>query len=52
MKSNLFPFIEGQTHIGMPRGAKMSLALNELKQVPLHSNSNTTSEHASEVERD
>ena len=30
----------------------MSLAFNELKQVALHSNSNPTSEHASEVERD
>ena len=50
MKKNvLYQFIEDQTHFDMPRGAKMSLALHELK-VPLHSNSNTTSEHAPQVE--
>ena len=26
-----YRFIEGQNHFGMPRGPKMSLALNELK---------------------
>ena len=35
----------------MPRGAKISLALNELKQVALHSNSNITSKHATQVQR-
>jgi hypothetical protein len=30
-KDILYWFIEGQTHIGMPRGAKMNLALNEPK---------------------
>jgi len=34
----------------MPRGAKMSLTLNELKKVALQSNSNTSSEHAPQVE--
>ena len=28
-KSSLYQFIEGRTHFGMPRGAKMSLARNE-----------------------
>ena len=37
--------IEGQSHFGMPRGAKMSLALNEPEWVALYSNSKTTSEH-------
>ena len=27
----LIRFVEGQTHFGMPRGAKISLALNEPK---------------------
>ena len=31
MKDILYWFVEGQTYFGMPRGAKMSLALNELK---------------------
>jgi hypothetical protein len=31
MKNILYRFIKGQTDFGMPRGAKMSLALNELK---------------------
>ena len=30
-KNILYQFIEGQTHFGMPRGAKVSLALNEPK---------------------
>jgi hypothetical protein len=42
-KSTLFWFIESQTHSGMPRGAKVRMALNEPKQV-------TTSEHAPQVE--
>jgi hypothetical protein len=29
MKNILYQFIEGQTHFGMPKGAKMSLTLNE-----------------------
>jgi hypothetical protein len=28
-KNILYQVIEGQTHFGMPRGAKMSLALHE-----------------------
>ena len=31
MKNFLHDFIEGQTHFGMPAGAKMSLALDEPK---------------------
>jgi hypothetical protein len=31
MKNNLYQFSEGQTHLGMPRGATLSLALNEPK---------------------
>ena len=31
MKNNLYQFIEGQTHFGMPRGARMTLAVNEPK---------------------
>ena len=46
MKTILCQFIQGQTHFGMPGGANMSLALNEPKQVALHSNSNTASELA------
>jgi hypothetical protein len=42
MKNILKWFIEGQTHFGISRGAKVSLALNESKEVALHSNSNTT----------
>ena len=26
-------FIEGQTHFGMPRGANMTLAMNELTKI-------------------
>ena len=29
MKNILYQFIEGETHFGMPRGAKMSLVLHE-----------------------
>jgi hypothetical protein len=50
-KNILFWFNEGQIILGMPRGSKMSLALNELNQGALHSHSNATSEHASQVER-
>jgi hypothetical protein len=42
MKNILKWFIEGQTHFGISRGAKVSLSLNESKEVALHSNSNTT----------
>ena len=51
MKKNaLQQFIEDRTHFDMPRGAKMSLALPELK-VTLNSISNTTSGHPPQVER-
>jgi hypothetical protein len=45
-KSVLYWIIEGQTNFGMPRGAKVSLALNVPQKVALHSISNTTSKHA------
>jgi hypothetical protein len=35
----------------MPRGAEMSLAINEPEHVALYSNSNTTSEHALQMEK-
>jgi hypothetical protein len=35
-----------QTEFSMSRSAKMSLAVNEPKQVVFHSNLNTTSKHA------
>ena len=35
-----------QTQIRMPRGARMSLTLNERKYVTLHSSSDTTFKHA------
>ena len=38
-KNILYQFIEGQTHFGIARGAEMSLVLNELRYVALHSNS-------------
>jgi hypothetical protein len=31
MKNNLYQLIEGQTQVGVPRGAEMHLALNEPK---------------------
>ena len=31
MKNNLFWYIEGHTHFGTTRGAKMNLVLNEPK---------------------
>ena len=46
-----YQFIKGQTHFGMPRGAKMTLAVNETKYVALRSNSDTTSVHAPQLER-
>jgi hypothetical protein len=36
-------------HSGMPRGARMSLTLNEQKWVALHSNSNSISKHAPQL---
>ena len=51
MKNILYQFIKDQTHVGMPRGAKMSMALAEPKQVALRSKLNTTSEHTPQVER-
>jgi hypothetical protein len=47
-RTSWYQFIEGQTHIGMPRGAKMSLALNELHEIgcPLFN-----FKHAPQVER-
>ena len=47
----LYRFIEDQTHFGMPRGTKMNLALNESKQVALHSDSNIISKNAPYGER-
>jgi hypothetical protein len=41
----------GRTYFGMPRGAKMSLALDVLKKVGLLSKSSTTSEHAPQVKK-
>ena len=32
-KNILYWFIEGQSHFGLPRGAKISLALNELRYI-------------------
>jgi hypothetical protein len=46
MENVLYQFIEGQTRFCMPRGAKMSLALNEQNEVALPSTSNTTSKDA------
>ena len=51
MTSNLFWFIEGQTHLGVQRGARMSLALNEPKWVALLWNSYITSKDAPLVKR-
>ena len=33
MKNILYKSIDGQTHSGMPRGAKMSLALNDPHEI-------------------
>jgi hypothetical protein len=38
--------MEGQTHFGMPRGAKMSLALHKPIENVLSSNLHPTSTHA------
>ena len=51
MKNILYWSIKGQVHFGMPRVAKIYLDLNELKLVAFHSNSNTTSKNAPQVER-
>ena len=51
MKNNLYRFIEDQTHFGMPRGAKMSLALDEPKWVAPLSIPSTTYKRAPQVER-
>ena len=51
LKNILYQFIKDQTHVGMPRGPKMSMALAEPKQVALRSKLNTTSEHTPQVER-
>ena len=50
-KNILYWFIEGQTHFGMSRGANLSLALYEPKEVALHSNSISTSKYAPQEER-
>ena len=42
---------KGRCHFSIPKGAKMTLALNEPKWVALYSNSNTISKHAAQVER-
>ena len=43
--------MEGQTHVGMQETVKMSLAvMNLTNKVALHSNANTTSAHAPQVE--
>jgi hypothetical protein len=52
MKNILYQVIESQTHVGMPRGAKLSFAHNERKYFAIHLNSNTTtSKHRSQVKR-
>ena len=50
-KNILFQSIEGQVHFSMPRGDKMSLVLNQLKYIALHSHSNIASKHAAQAER-
>ena len=51
-KNIICGFVEGQTHVGMPRGAKMSLPLlNLMKLVAFPSYSNSTYEHAPQEER-
>ena len=49
LKNILYWFIMGETHFGMPRGAERSLALNEPRQITLHSIQNTISRHAPQV---
>ena len=46
VKKILYWFIEGWTHFSMPRGAKMSLALDELIYDVLRLNLHTDSKHA------
>lgn len=50
-KNILYRSIENKTHFPMPRGTKMSLNINEPKQIAPHSISNTISEHALRTER-
>ena len=51
MENVLYWFIDGQTHLGIPGCAKMSLAFNKPhKIVALHSE--TTPKHPPQVERD
>ena len=50
-KNILYMFIDGQTHFGMPGYAKTSLTLSRTNLVALYSDSNTTSEHAPQVEK-
>jgi hypothetical protein len=47
----LYRLIEDQTHFGMPRGTEVNFALNESKQVALHSDSNIISKGAPYKER-
>jgi hypothetical protein len=47
----LYWFIEAQAHFGIPRVAKMCMTLNNQNSLLMHSKSNTTSEHAPQVER-
>lgn len=46
MKKFLSLYSEDQTHFGMSNGDEMSLALDDLKKVALHSNPNTILEDA------
>ena len=49
MNNLVYWLIRGQIHLGISRGAKMSLASNELKWIPLHSTWNTISDHGPQV---
>ena len=51
MRNTLNQFSEGQTHFGMPKGAKMSLALNEAKIGCYSIKFKTTSKYAPQEER-
>ena len=51
MKNILYHLIQRQTHFRMPRGAQMSPTLIKPKKVAFESITNTTSEHAPQVER-
>ena len=46
MKKILCWYSEDQIHFGLSNGDEMSLALDDLKEVALHSNANTIPEHA------